>query len=164
MNSLINEHRNHHRKLLEIMDNLRILLVPERLDIRLNAKAAHQMLRHLAELVQVHLSDENHNLYPGLITHQNAAVRSLAWCFVDGERPICLVFGGYHQKLLEKRSFNFSSDFLAETLKMVEVLERHIHLEENTLFPSVEMATQHDQISTARAVTVRGAVRISQYA
>lgn len=144
INDLIKKHRDSHRKLLNLMDHLRILLVPERLTIHANAQAAHRMLCHFARLVQVHLFDEKDGLYSPLGAHQNAVLKTLAWHFTDGGKHMRQGFDDYHQALFANRVFSFTSDFLAETLNIFDTLEQHIHLEECTLFPVAERVTKRD--------------------
>ncbi|CAK0781343.1 putative Hemerythrin HHE cation binding domain-containing protein [Gammaproteobacteria bacterium] len=142
MNSFVEEHRNLHRQLMEAMDNIRILLTPERLSIPLNNKAAHRMLCHFVKLVKTHLYSEHHNRLSVLMPHQNDWVKSLVCRFGDGEMAIYQFFDNYHKTFLKKRRFDFSSNFLAETLDMFDRLERHIHIEECTLFPTLEVFSQ----------------------
>ena len=145
MNSLIKEHRDQHWELLNVLGDIRILLIPDRLTVRSNARAARRMLCHLGKLVQTHLSCEKHDLYPNLMTHQDAALRSMAWSFIERENPICRAFGSYRKKLIKIGSLHFSKDFITETLNLLDMLERHILLEEFTIFPKVEMAITHDK-------------------
>ncbi len=144
MNSLIEEHLDRHQELLDLLGGLRILLSPGQLTIRPNARIAYQMLCSLSKLAQTHLSSENRNLYPALIAHSDAKLRSIAWGFIDAEKPIRQTFDSYHKKWLKDCSFNFTSDFIEDTLAMFDVLERRIRLEAYILFPKVEEVALRD--------------------
>jgi len=140
MKSLIDQHRERHEDFMEILANIRTFLISDHLTIKINAKAVYEMLLGLSRLVQFHLSGENHNIYNILITHQNAMIRGMAWCFIDSEKPIRRVFESHYNKWLNNCTFNFTGDFITETLNMLDMLERHIQLEKYILLPKVEDA------------------------
>ncbi|EGV31442.1 hypothetical protein ThidrDRAFT_2064 [Thiorhodococcus drewsii AZ1] len=133
----LDAYRNTHIELRQMIDDLNAIMTPEMLKIRPNAKTAHELLCDLGTKVRAHLSDEDRTLYPRLLIHEDAKVKSIAWGFISGEKPLRKVFDDYHKRWLRNCDFNFSEDFLAETREIFEMVVRRIEREELVLLPKL---------------------------
>jgi hemerythrin-like domain-containing protein len=134
-----------HLELRQMIDDLRSLLTTEQLRIRPNARTAHELLCDLGERVRRHLAEEDRGLYPSLLIHDDPKVKSIAWGFISGERPLRKIFDDYHKNWLKNCDFNFSDDFVAETHEVFEMVGERIEREEQVLFPKlVEIGMFHE--------------------
>lgn len=137
-------YRSTHSDLRQMIDDLRSLLTPEQLRIRPNARMAYELLLDLGDRVQRHLAEEDRGLYPSLLIHDDPKVKSIAWGFISGERPLRMVFDHYHKNWLKNGDFNFSDDFLAETHQVFEMIGQRLDREEEVLLPKlVEIGMFH---------------------
>jgi len=130
-------YRSTHSDLRQMLDDLRSLLTTEQLRIRPNAKTAYEMLCDLGERVRRHLAEEDRALYPSLLIHEDPKVKSIAWGFISGEKPLRQTFDDYHTHWLKNCDFNFSDDFLAETREVFELVSQRIDREEQVLLPKL---------------------------
>ncbi len=130
-------YRSSHTELRQMIDDLRQLMVPEQLKIRPNAKTAYQLLCDLAQKVKLHLSEEDKQLYPNLLIHEDPRVKSIAWGFISGEKPLRRSFDGYYKRWLKNCDFNFSDEFLEESHEIFDMLAYRIDREEQVLFPKL---------------------------
>jgi len=137
-------YRSTHSDLRQMIDDLRSLLTPEQLRIRPNARMAYELLLDLGERVQRHLAEEDRGLYPSLLIHDDPKVKSIAWGFISGERPLRMIFDHYHKHWLKNGDFNFSDDFLTETHQVFEMIGQRLDREEEVLLPKlVEIGMFH---------------------
>ena len=130
-------YRNRHTDLLQMIEDLQQLLTPEMLRIRPNAKTAYLLLCELGSKVKEHLSDEDHGVYPSLLIHDDPRVKSIAWGFISGERPLRQTFDEYHRKWLKNCDFNFTEDFLRESQGVFRMVAERIDRENRVLFPKL---------------------------
>ncbi|MCC7278195.1 MAG: hemerythrin domain-containing protein [Chromatiaceae bacterium] len=130
-------YRNRHTDLLRTIEDLQQLLTPEMLRIRPNAKTAYLLLCELGSKVKEHLSEEDHGVYPSLLIHDDPRVKSLAWGFISGERPLRQTFDEYHRKWLKNCDFNFTEDFLRESQAVFRMVAERIDRENRVLFPKL---------------------------
>jgi hemerythrin-like domain-containing protein len=130
-------YRSTHSDLRQMIDDLRSLLTMEQLRIRPNARTAYEMLCDLGERVRRHLTEEDHSLYPSLLIHDDPKVKSLAWGFISGEKPLRKTFEDYHSRWLKNCDFNFSDDFLAETQEVFSMVAQRLDREERVLLPKL---------------------------
>ena len=130
-------YRNRHTDLLRTIEDLQQLLTPEMLLIRPNAKTAYLLLCELGSKVKEHLSEEDHGVYPSLLIHDDPRVKSLAWGFISGERPLRQTFDEYHRKWLKNCDFNFTEDFLRESQAVFHMVAERIDRENQVLFPKL---------------------------
>ena len=130
-------YRSTHSDLRQMIDDLRSLLTMDQLRIRPNAKIAYELLSDLGERVLRHLAEEDCGLYPSLLIHEDPKVKSIAWGFISGEKPLRQTFDDYHSHWLKNCDFNFSDDFLAETQEVFELVAQRIDREEQVLIPKL---------------------------
>lgn len=133
----LNVYRNSHAELRQMIDDLNAILTPELLKIRPNAKTAYELLCDLGKKVRSHLADEDRTLYPTLLIHEDPKIKSIAWGFISGEKPLRKIFDDYHKRWLKNCDFKFTDDFLAETREVFEMVASRIDREEQVLLPKL---------------------------
>ena len=124
-------------ELLRMIEDLRLLLTPEMLKVRPNAKSAYQLLCDLGTKVKVHLGEEDRGLYPSLLIHEDPRIKSLAWGFISGERPLRQSFEEYYKKWLKNCDFNFTEAFIHESQDIFRLVYERIERENQVLFPKL---------------------------
>jgi hypothetical protein len=129
--------RNRHAELMQMIEDLQSILDPQLLKIRPNAKTAYQLLCDLSDKVKQHLAEEDRGLYPSLLIHEDPKVKSIAWGFISGEKPLRKSFDDYHKKWLKNCDFNFTDDFLVETREIFAMVLTRIEREEQVLVPKL---------------------------
>lgn len=138
MHTLTLESYHHaHSELRQMIEDLRALITPEQLKIRPNARTAYELLCDLGTKIRAHLADEDRNLYPSLLIHEDPRIKSIAWGFISGEKPLRRTFDEYHKRWLKNCDFNFTEAFLAETHEVFDMVEKRIDREEEILFPKL---------------------------
>jgi hemerythrin-like domain-containing protein len=130
-------YRSSHSELRQMIDDLRSIMTVDQLKIRPNAKTAYQLMCELAQRVKQHLAEEDKQLYPNLLIHEDPKVKSIAWGFISGEKPLRRTFDEYHKKWLKDCDFNFTDEFLEETREIFDMLTYRIDREEQVLFPKL---------------------------
>lgn len=130
--------RSHHVEMRDLISELELLLRPEQLRIPANARTAHQLLCNLSKVFQQHLKDEDHGLYPSLLSHEDLKIKSMAWGFISDERPLRLLFDDYLKRWLGECDFAFTDSFLSETREILAMVSARIAREESLLFPKLE--------------------------
>lgn len=133
----LDNYRSRHSELRQMIDDLRSILSPEQLKTRPNARIACELLCDLAEKVRHHLGDEDRGLYPRLLIHDDPNVKSIAWGFIGGEKPLRTTFDDYHTRWLRNWDVDFSDEFLAETRKVFDLVSQRIEREEQVLLPKL---------------------------
>jgi hemerythrin-like domain-containing protein len=126
-----------HAELLQMVEDLESILSPDHLKVRPNAKTAYELLCDLGDKVKQHLAEEDRNIYPSLLINDDPKVKSIAWGFISGEKPLRKVFDDYYKKWLKNCDFNFTEEFIAETREVFRMLTHRIEREEQVLFPKL---------------------------
>jgi len=129
--------KGRHSDLLEMISDIRQMLTPEILSIRPNAKLAYETICSLSDKMKQHLSAEDEGLYPPLLTHEDPRVKSVAWGFINGEKPLRKMFDSYHKKWLKDCDFSFTEEFMRDTHEMLSMLETRIDREQTILLPKL---------------------------
>jgi len=151
--STLESYRHSHVELRQMIEDLRSLLRPELLKIRPNAKTAHELLCDLGTKVRGHLAEEDRGLYPSLLIHEDPKVKSIAWGFISGEKPLRKVFDDYHKRWLKNCDFNFTDDFLTETHEVFDMVAKRIEREEQVLLPKLVEIGMFQDASGSRAAS-----------
>jgi hypothetical protein len=133
----LESYRNSHAELRQMIDDLKSILRPDLLKIRPNAKTAYELLCELGTKVRNHLAEEDRSIYPNLLIHEDPRVKSIAWGFISGEKPLRKVFDDYHKHWLKNCDFKFTEDFLTETHEVFDMVAQRIEREERVLFPKL---------------------------
>jgi hypothetical protein len=130
--------RGSHTDMLEIIGDLRAMMTREQLSIRPTAMTAHKLICELADKMKDHMVEQDRGIYPDLLTHQDPKLKSMAWGFLNGQKPMRKQFEQYHNKWLRNCDFNFSDDFIADTFEIFDMIEDRIQREETILLPTLE--------------------------
>lgn len=133
----LSSYRNRQAELLQMIEDLQSILIPDLLKVRPNAKTAYELLCDLGDKVKQHLAEEDRGLYPSLLIHEDPKVKSIAWGFISGEKPLRKTFDDYYKKWLKHCDFNFSDEFLEETREIFDMLQYRIERENQVLFPKL---------------------------
>lgn len=147
----LESYRHTHAELRQMIEDLKSLLTPEQLRIRPNAKTAYELLCDLGAKVRSHLAEEDRSLYPSLLIHEDPKVKSIAWGFISGEKPLRKTFDDYHKHWLKNCDFNFTEDFLAETHEVFEMVSKRIDREAQVLFPKLVEIGLFQETARSRA-------------
>ncbi len=130
--------KGNHAEMLDIISDLRAMMTREQLSIRPNAMTTHKLICELAEKMKAHMSSQDKSIYPGLLIHQDPKLKSMAWGFLNGQKPMKKQFERYHSKWLKDCDFEFSDEFIGETMEIFEMIEDRIQREESILIPTLE--------------------------
>jgi hypothetical protein len=130
--------RGSHSDMLEVIGDLRAMMTREQLSIRPTAMTAHKLICELADKMKDHMVEQDRGIYPDLLTHQDPKLKSMAWGFLNGQKPMRKQFEQYHNKWLRNCDFNFSDDFIADTFEIFDMIEDRIQREETILLPTLE--------------------------
>jgi hemerythrin-like domain-containing protein len=130
--------RGSHNEMIQVISDLRAMMTREQLNIRPNAMTTHKMICDLAEMMKGHMSEQDRGVYPDLLIHQDPKLKSMAWGFLNGQKPIRKQFEQYHSKWLKNCDFNFTDEFIADTFELFDMIEDRIQREETVLIPTLE--------------------------
>ena len=136
--STIENLKGSHAEMLDVISDLRAMMTKEQLSIRPNAMTAHKLICDLADKMKGHMSEQDKSIYPDLLIHQDPKLKSMAWGFLNGQKPMRKQFDSYHSKWLKNCDFNFSDDFIADTFEIFDMIEDRIKREESILIPTLE--------------------------
>jgi len=133
----LDNYRQSHAELRQRIDDLQSIMTREQLRIRPNARMAYELLCELGEEVRRHLAAEDQGLYPSLLIHEDPRVKSIAWGFISGEKPLRKTFDDFYKRWLKNCDFDFTDQFLAESHEILEMVSRRIDREEHVLVPKL---------------------------
>jgi hypothetical protein len=136
----LNDFRDRQAEMHDMISDLRAMMTPEQLRIKPTAKTAHELLCDLGKKLKGHLAAEDKGLYPPLLTHEDPKLKSLAWGFISGEKPLRKQFESYYQKWLKDCDFNFTEEFLQQTMELFDAIELRLDREKTVLLPKVEQS------------------------
>ena len=136
--STIENLKGSHAEMLDVISDLRAMMTKEQLSIRPNAMTAHKLICDLADKMKGHMSEQDKSIYPDLLIHQDPKLKSMAWGFLNGQKPMRKQFDSYHSKWLKNCDFNFSDEFIADTFEVFDMIEDRIKREESILIPTLE--------------------------
>lgn len=137
MNAL-EKYANHHTELSTMIEDLQSILTLEQLSRKPTAEKAHELLSVLIKKVKQHLSDEDRELYPALLVHEDPRVKSIAWGFISGERPLRRSLDDYHKRRLKTAVLQSNAAFIEDTRALLAMLTDRFEREERLLFPKLE--------------------------
>jgi hemerythrin-like domain-containing protein len=138
--STIDNLKGSHGEMQDMIKDLRAMMTKDQLKIRPNAMTTHKLICDLAVKMKSHMSAQDQDIYPGLLIHENPKLKSMAWGFLNGQKPMRKQFDDYYQKWLKNCDFNFTDDFIAETFEIFDMVEERIERERNILIPTLEMS------------------------
>jgi hypothetical protein len=124
--------------MLDVINDLRAMMTKEQLSIKPNAMTAYNLICNLADKMKQHMSAQDKSIYPDLLIHQDARLKSMAWGFLNGQKPMRKQFDSYYAKWLKNCDFKFSDEFIADTFEIFDMIEDRIKREESILIPTLE--------------------------
>jgi Hemerythrin HHE cation binding domain len=130
--------KTRHAEIRDLIADLDRLLDPQMPSAGFAAKEAVPLLCDLSSKVRELLSEEDRGLYPPLLIHSDPRIKSMAWGFITGERPLRQLFDHYHQRWLRDCDIEITDGFLGETRDMLALIRDRIDREEGLLFPTLE--------------------------
>ncbi|MEJ1298041.1 MAG: hemerythrin domain-containing protein [Candidatus Sedimenticola sp. (ex Thyasira tokunagai)] len=136
--SALDDVRVRQTEMVSMISDLKSMLKPELLTIGPNVKTAHNLLCTLGKQLKEHLVAEDKGLYPPLLTHEDPKLKSLAWGFISGQKPLRNQFENYHKRWLKNCDFKFTQEFLDETMDVFSAIEVRIEREQSILIPKLE--------------------------
>ena len=134
----LSDFRNSHIEIQQMISDLRAMMIPEQLKIKPSAKATHELLCSLGKKLKEHLASEDKGIYPPLLTHEDPKLKSLAWGFISGQKPLRKQFESYYSKWLKDCDFNFNQVFLDESFELFSAIDDRIEREQSILIPKLE--------------------------
>ena len=146
--STIDNMKGSHGEMLNMIKDLRAMMTKDQLRIRPNAMTTHRLLCELASKMKSHMSTQDQEIYPGLLIHEDPKLKSMAWGFLNGQKPMRKQFDDYYNNWLKNCDFNFTDDFMAETFEIFDMVEERIERERNILIPTLEMSGVFSQVAT----------------
>lgn len=149
-------YRASHADLRRIIDELQSLLTPERLRICPNARIAYERLCDLGQRVKSHLAEEDKELYPSLLIHEDPLTKSIAWGSILGEKPLRQRFEDYYKRWLRNCDFEFTDEFLGETYEFLDMIYQRLDHEEQVLYPkAIEIGALERAHAPPRSASIR---------
>ncbi len=129
--------RRQHKDLLAIAGELGKHLNPAELSE--NARPAAMVLSQLSGKLKIHLSMEDNNLYPDLLKHEDAQVRSTAQHFIDDMKGIANAYQAYASRWVTHVTIQADPQaFINETNGIFKALGDRIEREDNKLYKLVD--------------------------
>ena len=138
--STIDSMKGSHGEMQVMIKDLRAMMTKDQLKIRPNAMTTHKLLCELADKMKSHMSSQDQEVYPGLLIHEDPKLKSMAWGFLNGQKPMRKQFDDYYNKWLKNCDFNFTDDFMAETFEIFDMVEERIGREKTILLPTLEIS------------------------
>ena len=104
--------------------------------VREHAFEISKTVAQLAGILKVHLSSEDKFVYPVLVEHQEAAIRTTAETFANEMGELFKVFDAYKTKYMgASKIAENAAAFLDETKTVFLALETRINKENMSLYP-----------------------------
>lgn len=131
--------RTQHDKILQIVGGIVPLLSSNNLGT--DAGAVRRLLAQLTGMVSVHLAMEDNSLYPAMLTHKDARLKTTAQRYQQEMGGIKGAFENYTKKWASATSIQANPDqFVKESKSLFETLGRRIARENNELYSLLDGA------------------------
>lgn len=131
--------RRQHQDLLQLALEIEALLTPD--GVRADAAGVRKRLARFAGKLHVHASMEDEALYPRLLAHPDAALRSLARAFRDELGDLYGAFFTYIQRWPSSEAVEANAaEFIRETREVFRLLERRMVRENDELYAAADLA------------------------
>ncbi len=145
--STIDSIKGSHGEMQVMINDLRAMMTEDQLKIRPNAMTTHRLLCDLAEKLKTHMTSQDQKIYPGLLIHEDPKLKSMAWGFLNGQKPMRKQYDDYYNKWLKDCDFNFSKEFVAETFEIFDMIDERIEREQTILIPTLESSGVFSQVA-----------------
>lgn len=147
--STIDSMKGSHGEMQEMIRDLRAMMTPEQLKIKPTAMTTHRLLCDLADKMKKHLSSQDQEIYPGLLIHEDPKLKSMAWGFLNGQKPMRKQFDDYYNKWLKDCDFEFTDAFVKDTFEIFDMVEERIGREQAILIPTLETSGLLSRVASA---------------
>lgn len=129
--------RKQHDEILAIARQINGLLQPAQMEQ--NAAEVRTLLSHLSGKLSVHLAMEDKSLYPSLIGHTDAHVKSVAKSYSDEMGSLAGGFKAYLDKWSNATVIRADANhFITETKALFNLLSKRIQRENTELYPLLD--------------------------
>jgi hypothetical protein len=125
------------REIGEIVSTIRFMLSSESARPAGLDSVMRLLLCDLCRKVRGHLVEEDEELYPDLMAHDDLHLRHMAWGFRSGDRTLCHRFEEYYNRWLEDDESEFRGQLLDDTLSLLGEIEERIDREQRYMFPQL---------------------------
>jgi len=136
----ISTFREEHKEIVEMVEEIRPMLNEKDLAIKPLAKTAHDVLCEIVKKIADHVEGEDRELYPSLLVSNDPKIKSVAWGFKSGEQSLRRGLVDYQKKWLKNCDFQFTKEFIDDTMSLFEMLATRVEQEEKILFPRLQKA------------------------
>lgn len=126
------------REINEIASTLRAMLSTDQLEVPTVASVARVLLCDLCRKAKKHLVEEDEELYPSLMAHADLQIQHLAWGFRAGDKPLRQQFELYSGRWLKGCRFQFTEEFLEETMELLDAIQGRIAREQMVMIPQLK--------------------------
>lgn len=131
--------RAQHDNILQIVGGIVPLLASRKLAT--DAGAVRRLLAQLTGMVSVHLAMEDNSLYPTMLTHRDARLKTAAQRFQQEMGGIKSAFESYTKKWASATAIQANPDeFIKETRSLFDVLGKRIARENSELYSLLDGA------------------------
>lgn len=137
---ILQDFRGRQDEIAQMIKDLRAIMTPEQLQVKPTCKTAHQLLCDLGNKLKAHLAAEDKGVYPPLLTHEDPKLKSLAWGFISGEKPLRKQFEAYYKRWLKDCDFQFTEEFLDDSFELFSAIEIRLDREKTVLIPKLEQS------------------------
>jgi hypothetical protein len=72
------------------------------------------------------------------LIHEDVQLKKLAWDFIRGEKPLRERLDAYQKHRLKDFDLNFTPEFIADTLDLLDALETRIEQERTIFLPRLQ--------------------------
>ena len=134
-----------HRRIIRLASALGGL--SETLKTSEDAAQARELMRSLDTALIEHLAIEDGELYPVLLTSDDAAVRQLAEAYVDDMGAVSGLWAHYLDKWSQAAILSDRSRFAIATKGLIGALAHRVASENDTLYPAMESAAARNSES-----------------
>ena len=124
--------------ILNKISGLKGMIRTDFLEEPINVRVAFESLRSLGEALKQHLAAEDRDVYPALLIHEDPKLKSLAWGFISGEKPIRKQLDNFYDKWLQQPELEPNEEFICEALDFCRTCEERINREQHILIPRLE--------------------------
>jgi len=106
--------------------------------VRNNAFDISLLLGQVSGKIKIHMTSEDRFLYPALLNHTDAKVRTISTKFADEMGDLAKAFETYKTKYLNSREISSNpAVFLHETQAVLTALSKRIEKENKELYPLI---------------------------
>lgn len=129
--------RVQHGEIMEVVTEIRSHLVRDK--ITADATEVSRLLARFMGKLNVHLAMEDKNLYPKLLSHDDAHVQSMTQKFITEMGGIADAVGDYKARWSSARVMQAEPDeFIAQTRRLFSALEKRVKSENTILYKALD--------------------------